>query len=219
MTANEDVAKYRKEHNRIIAETVAGALDARNFEVFVCDSFDEARETALSLMPEGSTVGWGGSASIDQIGLVDAVRSGKYTPIDRTAAKTPEERDEIVRRIFSADFFLTSFNAVSLAGNVFNVDGMGNRVAAITFGPRNVIAIVGTNKICHSDESARERILGTAAEINAIRFGKGDTLFTDDDVTDDIPSEDRICNFIEEIAWCRPKGRIKVILVTEDLGF
>lgn len=75
------------------------------------------------------------------------------------------------------------------------------------------------NKVCLSEESAMERATGEAAEINAVRFGKGDTLYTDDDITDDVPVQDRICNFLEKIAWCREKGRIKVILVCENLGF
>ena len=147
------------------------------------------------------------------------MRKGDYVTFDRAAASTPEEKEETVRKAFFADYYLTSFNGVSLSGMVFNADGMGNRVAAITYGPRNVIAVVGMNKVCHSEEGARERATGEAAEVNAIRFKKGSTLFTDDDVTDDVPVSGRICNYIEQIAWCRDKGRIKVILVCEDLGF
>ncbi len=215
----KDVLAFRKEFYRYRAEALAPALEERNYEVHICADGAEAKEKALSLMPEGSTVAWGGSASVSQIGLLDAVRNGKYKALDREAAPTPEEKEKVLRDAFSADFYLTSFNAVSMNGMVFNVDGNGNRVAAITFGPKYVIAIVGMNKVCLSEESAMERSTGEAAEINAVRFKKGDTLFTDEDVTDDVPSQGRICNFLEKIAWCRNPGRIKVILVCEDLGF
>jgi len=215
----DEVNAYRRERYSILAEVLAPALEARNYEVHICKDSKEALDTALSLMPAGSSVSWGGSASCDQIGLLDAVRTGDYKALDRTAAATPEDRERILREAFSADFYLTSFNAVSMDGMVFNVDGTGNRVAAITFGPKNVIAVVGMNKVCHSQETARERATGEAAEINAVRFKKGDTLFTDEDITDDVPVDGRICNFIEQIAWCKGRGRIKVILVCEDLGF
>ena len=219
MTSDSDVSKYRNEYYSLLGKQVAEALTARNFEVYLSNDSAGALDLALRLMPEGSSVAWGGSATIDQIGLTEAVKNGNYTVYDRSAAKSPEEKNEIIRKAFSADFYLTSFNAVSLSGKVFNVDGTGNRVAAITYGPKNVIAVVGVNKVCHSEESARERALGIAAEINAVRFGKGERLFTDDDLTDDVPVDDRICNFIEEIAWCNPQDRIKIILVAEELGF
>ena len=219
MTTTSDVQAFRKERYKILAEVLAPALEQRNYEVHVCESSAEALRTAVSLMPAGSSVAWGGSASVEQIGLLDAVRNGDYVRYDRETARTPDEREDVIRKAFFADYYLTSFNGVSLNGMVYNADGMGNRVAAITYGPRNVIAVVGMNKVCHSEEGARERATGEAAEVNAVRFKKGSTLFTDEDVTDDVPVKDRICNYIEQIAWCREKGRIKVILVCEDLGF
>lgn len=153
----KDVIAYRKEFYRRRAEVLAPALEERNYEVFICADGGEAKDVALSLMPEGSSVAWGGSASVSQIGLLDAVRNGRYKALDREAVSTQEEKEKVLRDAFSADYYLTSFNAVSMDGMVFNVDGNGNRVAAITFGPKHVIAVVGMNKVCLSEESAMER--------------------------------------------------------------
>lgn len=219
MTTKADIDAMKKKRYGVLAEALAPLMEERQFEVHRADSGGEAVKLALSLMPPNSSVSWGGSMTLEQIGLLDAVRSGPYTVFDRAKGKTPEEKQEIVRRSFSADFYLTSFNAIACDGTVVNVDGTGNRVAAITYGPSNVIAVVGMNKLCMSLETAFERAEGEAAQLNAVRFGKEDTLFTDDDITEDLPVQGRICNFIEQIAWCPQKGRIKVILVSEDLGF
>lgn len=157
--------------------------------------------------------------TIDEIGLLDRVRSGPYKIIDRAEASTPEEKEELVRRAFSVDYYLTSFNGISMDGTVFNIDGTGNRVAAITYGPRNVIAVVGMNKVCRDREGALIRAQDTAAAANAARFGLEDTLYTDRDVTDDTLVTDSICNFTEQMSFCPKKGRIQVILVGEELGF
>ena len=156
-------------------------------------------------MPENSSVSWGGSVSIEEAGLLERVKSGKYTLIDRDKAKTPEERAEIMRQGLTADIFLTSFNAVSEDGVLFNIDGNGNRVAAIAFGPKSVIALVGINKIVPTEADLEKRALSVAAPKNAQRL----KLANDQD----------ICATFVKTRVCRAKGRIKIIVVGEELGY
>ncbi len=201
------------------ARVLVENLRERQFSAEYVDTAEQAVEKALSYMPPKSSVSWGGSVTIDEIGLLDRVRAGPYKVIDRAEASTPEERDELIRKAFDVDFYLTSFNGVAMDGTIFNIDGTGNRVAAITYGPRNVIAVVGMNKVCRDREGALIRAQDRAAATNAARFGMEETLYTERDVTDDTLVTNSICNFTEQITFCPKKGRIKVILVGEDLGF
>lgn len=219
MTSKADIEQIKKKRYKALSALLLENLGRRQYEAYYVDTGEEAAEKALSLMPAKSSVSWGGSATIDEIGLLDKVRSGPYKVLDRAEASTPEEREDLARRALSVDYYLTSFNGVSMDGTVFNIDGTGNRVAAITFGPKNVIAVVGMNKVCKTQEQALARAEDTAAQMNAARFGMEDSLFTDGDVTDDCMSPRSICNFIEQITFCGKPKRIKVILVGEDLGF
>lgn len=180
-------------------------LKKRGFEaVFVANKAD-AVEKALSFIPHGSSVAWGGSVSIEESGLLAKVKAGNYKLIDRDTAKSPEERVEIMRQGLTADTFLTSFNAVSEDGVLFNIDGNGNRVAAITFGPKSVVALVGINKIVPSEADLEERALKIAAPLNAKRLNLSD--------------EKDICAIFSKTRICKTKGRIKIILVGENLGY
>ena len=119
--------------------TVAEAMKKRGFDAYYVSTAEEARAKALELIPEGSTVSWGGSVTIDQIGLKQAVIEGGYEVINRDEAKTPEERTEFMRKGLTCDVFLMSANAVSEDGQMVNIDGNGNRVAALTWGPKHVV--------------------------------------------------------------------------------
>ena len=148
MTSRADIEKIKKKRYEALAPILIENLESRQYEAYYVDNGEEAVKKALSLMPAKSSVSWGGSATIEEIGLLDKVKSGPYKVLDRSEASTPEEKEDMLRRALSVDFYLTSFNGVSMDGIVFNIDGTGNRVAAITFGPRNVIAVVGMNKVC-----------------------------------------------------------------------
>ena len=154
MTSRADIEKIKKKRYEALAPILIENLESRQYEAYYVDNGEEAVKKALSLMPAKSSVSWGGSATIEEIGLLDKVKSGPYKVLDRSEASTPEEKEDILRRALSVDFYLTSFNGVSMDGIVFNIDGTGNRVAAITFGPRNVIAVVGMNKVCKDQEQA-----------------------------------------------------------------
>ncbi len=208
----------REKRNAVAAERVIKALERRHMEGYYAATRKEALEKALSLIPEGSSVGWGGCYSAEEIGLIDAVNSGNYVALDRSKAANQEERNEIMRRCLSADFFIMGTNAISEDGQLVNLDGMGNRVAALCFGPENVIVIAGMNKLVHTVEDAVSRTRHTAAPINAARFNI-DTPCKQTGVCGDCLKESCICGQLVITRNCRPFGRIKVILVGESLGF
>jgi hypothetical protein len=211
-----DTAKklyYEKRANILVKN-----LRARHFDAYYCATKEEALQQALALIPEGSCVGWGGALSAQQIGLMDAVRNGSYEAIDRDRCVTAEEKDVCARRCLSADVFLTGANAMSLDGQMVNIDGTGNRVAAIIYGPRNVLVIAGMNKVEDSLESAVRRARTVASPINAQRFGL-DTPCSTTGACADCKNERCVCNQIVITRHCRPAGRIKFILVGEELGF
>lgn len=194
-------------------------LKSRFFEAFYCETKEEALKKALELIPEGSTVGWGGTVSVDQIGLFDAVKKGNYNVIDRDTAKTPEERNELMRQCLLTDVFLTGANALSLDGQMVNVDGTGNRVAAIVYGPKSVIVVAGMNKVTDTLEEAVHRARQVASPINKHRYANVPTPCTVTGCCADCKSEGSICNQILITRSTRPFGRIKFIIVGEDLGF
>ncbi len=198
---------------------VVEALKRRHFDAYYCSTKEQALEQALALIPEGVTVSWGGSATIDEIGLKDAVKSGNYEVIDRDAANTPEERWETMRQSLLCHTYLMSANAVSEDGQLFNIDGNGNRVAAMTFGPYNVVVVVGINKIVKTVEDAVSRARNTAAPINVQRFGELKTPCTLHGYCGDCISPNCCCAYLVTTRISRPAGKIKVIIVGENLGF
>ena len=200
------------------AQVLLKNLRSRHFEACYCRDKAEALEKALEWIPAGASVGWGGAMSAQQIGLLDAVRAGDYRAIDREQGKTPEEREKIMKQCLGADVFLSGANALSLDGQMVNIDGNGNRVAAIVYGPDSVIVIAGMNKVMDTLDAAVQRARTVAAPMNKQRFDSQ----TPCEVTGscaDCRSESCICNQILITRNCRPAGRIKFVLVGEDLGF
>lgn len=198
---------------------VAEALNKRYFEAYYCPDRAAAVEKVLELISADDTVSWGGTLTVDELGIKDALRSRGQKLIDRDAAQTNEERVELMRQGLLADTFLTSSNAVTEDGQLFNIDGNGNRVAAITFGPKHVILVVGLNKVAKDLDAAMARARGTAAPINAQRFADLNTPCRADGVCHDCKSPDCLCNYIEIMRNSRPAGRHTVVLVGENLGF
>lgn len=193
-------------------------LKKRHFDAYYCEDREAALRKALDLIPEGSHVGWGGAASAEQIGLIEAVRKGNYIPIDRDKAETPEQRTELMRQCLLADVFISGANALSIDGHMVNIDGVGNRVAALVFGPGSVVVIAGMNKVMDSLEAAVSRARTVAAPINKQRFANITGCSVNGTCTD-CKSEGCICNQILITRNCKPAGRIKFVLVGEDLGF
>ena len=210
--------EFQKQYYQKRGQTLVKNLRKRHFDAWYCETAEEALEKALSLIPEGEWVGWGGATSAEQIGLLKALRTESYNAIDRDTAASPEERTEMMRRCLLTDTFVTGANSISLGGELVNIDGMGNRVAAIVYGPRKVLVIAGVNKITDTLEDALTRARTVAAPINKQRFGT-DTPCTVTGSCADCLSDGCICNQILITRNCRPAGRIQVIIVGEELGF
>ena len=204
---------YEKRGNTLVKN-----LRNRHFDAWYCATKEEALDKALELIPEGTVVGWGGATSAVQIGLLEAVKAGNYQALDRDATSTPEERKAVMRKCFDADCFITGANALSLDGQMVNIDGMGNRMGMIVYGPENVIVVAGMNKVCDSLELAVERARKVAAPMNQQRF-LGDVPCSATGSCADCTCQSSICNQILITRNCRPAGRIKFILVGEELGF
>lgn len=193
-------------------------LQSRHFDAYYCANKEEALKKALELIPEGSSVGWGGAHSCEEIGLMKALHAGNYRPMDRSLAKTPEEREQMMHDMLFADVFLTGANAMSLDGQMVNIDGTGNRVAAIIYGPKIVLVVAGMNKVVDTLDEAVRRARTVAAPMNNQRFDN-DNPCSVTGTCGNCKNEKCICNQIVITRHCRPAGRIKFILVGEDLGF
>lgn len=214
----QKMTEWETKRNVLLAQKVIKGLASRNMEGFYAATKEEALAKMLSLIPEGSSIGWGGTMSVGAIGGFDAIRNGSYKLLDRDAAATPEEKEVIQRQIFSADYFLTSSNAITEDGILVNIDGNSNRVSAIAFGPAHVIVVAGMNKIVKTEADARSRAKNIAAPINAQRFGL-DTPCAKTGACFDCTSHDTVCCQELITRYSKHDGRIKVILVNEDLGF
>lgn len=208
----------REKRNEALGKRVVKALESRNMEAYYAASREEAVKTALSLIAEGSTVNMGGSASVRESGLIEALKDGNYKFYDRDLASTPEERDKIAREAFNCDWYLGSVNAMSEDGVFVNIDGNANRVAAYAFGPKNVLLLVGMNKVVKTEEDAMKRARNEAAPINTQRFGSN-TPCVKNGTCFDCKSEDCICCQIMITRFSRIPKRFKIILVDENLGF
>ena len=201
--------------NEKLAEKIIKGLKSRNMTGYYAATAEEAKKLALSLIPEGSSVTNGGVMSAHEIGLIDALKEGNYDYIDRDTA---EDKRAAALAAYSADFFLTSANAITEDGVMINIDGNANRVSAIAFGPEKVLFIVGMNKVAQDEDAAMKRARSVAAPTNAQRFG----LSTPCSVTGacaDCKSPDTICCQILTTRFSRHADRIHVILVGESLGF
>lgn len=213
-----DVKTPRQKRNVRLGEKLVKSLKSRHFEAFYCENSEQALEKILSLIPEGCSVSWGGSATLQSLGLPGRLHQGSYTVWDREKASNPEEKWKIAREAFSCDVYLSSVNAISEDGQMVNVDGVGNRVAAIAFGPKEVILAVGMNKVVKTLQDALSRARNYASPINVQRLGLN-TPCACTGSCEDCKSPESICSYIVVMRNCRPAGRIKVVLIGEDLGF
>lgn len=195
-------------------------LKSRHFDAYYCANREAALEQVLKLIPEGATVGWGGAMSAQQVGVMAALAQGARNAVqyDRDLAANMEERVKIMKRCLTADVFLTGANAISLDGQMVNIDGAGNRVAAIVYGPDSVIVVAGMNKVVDTLEDALRRARTVAAPMNKQRFPNEPTPCLTTGSCADCKSEKSICNQMLITRNCRPAGRIKFVLVGEELG-
>ena len=199
------------------------ALTENNFEVFVAENTDEAKSIVLEkIIPEiaPKSVSWGGSLTFVATGLYDFLKDSNDFNVLDTYDKTlsPEESLERRRQSLLVDLFITGSNAVTESGQLVNLDMIGNRVGALTFGPKNVIILVGRNKIVPDLDEAMFRIKNYAAPVNTMRLDKK-TPCAKTSFCVDCKSPDRICNTWTITEKSFPKKRVKIIMINKDLGF
>lgn len=204
-------------------------LRAHNMAAYYVETKEEVVPLLKTLMNEGETVSHGGSVTLAECGVIDMLNSGDYNYLDRSKAQSREETEEIYRKAFTADTYLTSANAVTENGLLYNVDGNSNRVAAILYGPKQVIFVCGYNKIVKDLDEAVVRLKTIAAPMNTKRLQcdtycakEGECLAVGRDASfmcDGCKSPQRICCNYVISARQRNKDRMKVILVGEELGY
>jgi hypothetical protein len=199
-------------------ERTLKALKKNNFEALFVPNSKAAAEEVLTRIPDGATVGMGGSVTLIQIGLLDALSKKKVNLIRPfQQGKNADEILELVRKCFASDIFLTSTNAITEDGKLYNVDASGNRVGAMFIGPKKVIVVSGVNKIVEDVEAAEKRVKGWAGPQNAKRLNRK-TPCAETGVCSDCSSPDRICNIYVTLGKKPSRTEVAVILVGENLG-
>lgn len=215
--------------NKKIEKTMQN-LERNNMKAYFCETSEEAFSLVKTLLPKGCTVSHGGTETIKQTGISDLLKSGDYNYLDRSKCTTREETEALYRQCFSADVYLTSSNAITENGELYNVDGNSNRVACIAYGPENVIVIAGVNKIVENIDKAVERVKRVCAPLNTDRLDidtfcrtKGYCVSlnakSEPYICDGCDSDTRICCNYLISARQRKKNRIKVIIINEELGY
>lgn len=209
-------------------EKIMENLRKNNMVPYFAETKEDALKLIKTLVKEGETVSVGGSVTLNEIGALDMLRNGDYNFLDRyKEGLSREDITEIFRKSFFADSYITSTNALTSEGELYNVDGNANRVAAMLFGPKSVIVVAGKNKIVENLNEAEKRVKTIAAPKNVKRLGmktycaeKGVCMgFEDEKLCAGCNSEDRICASYTVMARQRIKDRVKVIIVNEELGY
>lgn len=201
-----------------LSDSIIEKFNKRGIEGYYCDNAEDALLTAKRFLTPGCSISWGGSQTLSEIGLLDDLTDSDYIIYDRDTAKTPEEKSVMYSKIVTADYFFMSSNAITLDGHLINIDGNGNRVACLITGPKNVIIIAGMNKIVTDINSGVERVRNMASPPNAIRLG-AKTPCHELGRCNNCLSDDCMCCEIVITRKSRIPGRIKVILVGEELGY
>lgn len=208
----------KKQAYQTLANTMIQNFKKRNIEAFYCEDSASAVELAMKLMKDGSTVGAGGSVTIQETGLLDAVKNSSLKFLDRETAKTPEEQKSLFLQTMAADYFLMSSNAVTIDGELINIDGNGNRVACLIHGPEHVLLLVGMNKVVSDVESGIARVRNMSAPANAVRLEKKTPCGVNGHCGN-CNSPDCMCCQVVVTRHSRHAGRIQVLLIGEELGY
>ena len=198
-------------------EKTMAALQENRFGVYYAQDKAEALNIVKGLVKEGERISRGGSLTLQQTGILDYIQSGKFDYLDSYSAKTEEEKQRAMEYRYSCDTFFCSANAVIADGRLYNEDGICSRVAPLLFGPKQVIVVVGTNKIVSDEREAKKRVMTVAAPLNAKRLDT-QTPCTVDGVCHNCKSDKRICCSTVITSYNRIPQRIKVIIVNEALG-
>lgn len=211
-----------EQYSQIRLAELKKALVENNFEVFLADDVEEAKKVALgTIIPEikPKSISWGGSMTFTASGLYDALKNNNKVKVIDTYDKSIPHEEVLERRrqALQTDLFITGTNAVTESGQLVNLDMFGNRIAALTFGPKFVIVMLGRNKIVKDVKAAMDRVKNYTAPVNAMRLDKK-TPCVETSYCDECKSPGRICNTWTITEKSFPKGRVKVILINENLG-
>ena len=209
---------FLQDSYRLTAASLIKNLKKRNMEGFYCPDKAAAVKKVQELIPSGSVVTWGGSETLVETGIINALYTSDYQLIDRTLAKTPQEKRELYSKIVMADYCLMSTNAITLDGELIHVDGAGNRVACLITGPSHIIIVAGMNKVVTDVQEGIQRARTKAAPPNTLRVG-AQTPCSQTGVCSHCLSPDCICNYTVITRHSGIEGRIKVILVGDSFGF
>lgn len=212
-------------------ENVIKNLQKNNINVTYCEKKEEVAKIVEKMLPIGATISAGGSTSLKECGIMDLIAKPCYSFFDRNRQGiTPEEQQEVFKKVIGIDYYFCSTNALTEKGELLNVDGLCNRVSAITFGPKKVVMVVGANKIVENLNEAFLRVKKIAAPRNCVRLGLDNpcaklghcvSLFNNDnpDFTDGCNKDTRICINYVVSGFQRNKERMNIILCGEDLGY
>lgn len=212
---NEEVREW---HKSIMISRLKENFSKRNIDFFYVEKKEEVIDVVRKYLKKRETVSFGGSVTLQEVGLLDFLENGEYNLLDRRKKETAEERTELYRQTFFADSYFLSANAITVDGEILNVDGNGNRIAAMIFGPKQVFVIVGINKLVNNMEEAYKRLEQYAGPKDAKILGKN-TPCTATGECMDCKSPDRICNKYLVYKRENIKDRMKIIMVNENLGF
>ena len=208
-----------KSARELQAHSIIKNLEKRNMTAFYCEDAESCKAKVLELIGKDNVISWGGSMSIHECGIPQALKDrGDCEVLDRSEYITPEQQQEFAVKTFQCDYYLMSTNAITLDGELVNIDGYGNRVASLIYGPKHVIVVAGMNKVVPDVKQGFDRVRNIASPPNTIRLNK-DTPCSKTGKCGDCMSPDCICNQIVVTRRSRDKERIIVMLVNETLGF
>ncbi len=211
--------EHVKEYYRKIFKQLHKVFKEKNIESTLCENIQDANRFILSLIPPGKSVGYGGSTTLEEMNFHHEIRSYDVKLFDRMAEGiSKQEKREIQKQSLTADYFITGANAVSMKGELFFIDGVGNRVAPINYGPDKVVVVTGVNKICPDEEYANKRMKFFSCPVNSIRLDLN-TPCAKTGLHTDCRSDDRVCSFTLKVDFSRVKDRIHVVFINEFLGF
>lgn len=207
-------------HTELLLKGLIDGIKRRRMDGYFCQSIEEANKLVMELINEGDSVSWGGSMTIRDMGLTKLIKdSGKFKVMDRDEASSTDEMREIQRQALLCDTYLMSTNAITNDGELVNIDGLGNRVAALCYGPKQVIVVVGVNKIMHSEQAAVDRARNVAAPTNMQRFTGKSTPCSKTGKCGNCSGVDSICGQVVITRFSMIPSRIKIVVVNEKLGF
>ncbi len=218
MVKEKYMKDYQRERYNAAALTLSKKLERRNFVAIICQNLTAAKNQALELIDQDKSVGFGGSITVEQSGIIDELYQRNQKMIDREKTSSAEERHQVMQQALTADYFLTSINGVTEDGELVNIDSVGNRVAALTFGPDKVLAFVSMRKVYGNLATTLEMVRKNTAPLNAHRLGLEKTPCIKKGNCGDCLQSECICNTIAVTRRSMSKERIIVFLIIDEIG-